>query len=361
VRLSGAGTRLPRFRVPPSLRAKPSECIQAMARGDLLLDLVRAGARGDQQLFRKVVEALIAEERVKQHHVLADRLAEYLDANGASRLVPAPASSPSRSASPNELLRYLSPNRGLESLILPPFLEEACRELIEEQCRADLLRSYNIEPRHRILLIGPPGNGKTSLAEALAFELNVPLLVVRYESVIASYLGETALRLAKLFEIVRTQRCVLFFDEFDVVGKERSDVHETGEIKRIVSSLLLQVDALPSYVVVVAATNHPEILDRAAWRRFQVRLNLPMPSVATAGRWFEQFQERARISLGIEPATLAKKLAGLSYSELEQFAQDVQRRVVLDRSSGDAREIVEKRLVQWADRSRGATPDDERG
>ena len=107
----------------------------------------------------------------------------------------------------------------------------------------------------------------------------VPLVSVRYESVIASYLGETAVRLSRLFDQVRTRRCVLFFDEFDVVGKERGDLHETGEIKRVVSSLLLQIDTLPSSVVAISATNHPELLDRAVWRRFQLpassRASLP--------------------------------------------------------------------------------------
>jgi len=213
-----------------------------MARADLLLDLVRAGAKGDQMLFRKSLEALITEERAKQHHMLADRLASHLQANGS------PGAQPAVGLKRNgfgELYYDVEPRRRLEHLILSETVAAACREVIEEQNRADLLRAHNLEPRHRILLTGPPGNGKTSLAEALASELARPLLVVRYEAVIASYLGETAVRLSRLFEQVRTQRCVLFFDEFDVVGKERGDVHETGEIKRVVSSLLLQVDALP--------------------------------------------------------------------------------------------------------------------
>ena len=110
----------------------------------------------------------------------------------------------------------------------------------------------------------------------------MPLLIVCYEAVIASYLGETAVRLSRLFAQVRTRRCILFFDEFDVVGKERGDVHETGEIKRVVSSLLLQIDGLPSHVVAVTATNHPELLDRAVWRQFQLRLERPAPSPALA-------------------------------------------------------------------------------
>ena len=91
--------------------------------------------------------------------------------------------------------------------------------------------------------------------------------MVRYETLIGSFLGETAMRLAQLCAQARGQRCLLFFDEFDVIGKERGDQHETGEIKRVVSSLLLQIDQLPSHVLVVTATNHSELLDRAVWRR----------------------------------------------------------------------------------------------
>lgn len=102
------------------------------------------------------------------------------------------------------------------------------------------------EPSNNLLLIGDSGNGKTSLAEAIAEALMMPLLTVRYENIIGLYLGETASRLSKLFEYVHTIECVLFFDEFETLGKERGDIHETGEIKRVVSSLLLQIDALPS-------------------------------------------------------------------------------------------------------------------
>jgi len=318
-----------------------------MARSDIILELVRAGARGDQVLFRKALEAMIAEERAKQHHVLADRLAAHLQHNGA----PAGGASPAaRNGQFAELYAELVPQRRLDDMFLPSVVKAACLELIEEQNRSDLLRAHNLEPRHRVLLAGPPGNGKTSLAEALADELAVPLLAVRYESVIASYLGETAVRLSRLFEQVRTRRCVLFFDEFDVVGKERGDVHETGEIKRVVSSLLLQVDALPTYVIVVTATNHPELLDRAVWRRFQLRLLLPPPSSAQAVAWFSRFEERLGAKLSPAPATLAKRLGGLSYSELEQFGMDVQRRYVLALPDADIRRIVSERLAQWAKR-----------
>lgn len=328
-----------------------------MARADLLLDLVRAGARGDQSLFRKSLEALVAEERAKQHHVLADRLAAHLPQNeGGWHAQPSPVR---RNGPASDLFFEVEPRRRLEDLILPEVVTGACRELIEEHNRADLLRAHNLEPRHRVLLAGPPGNGKTSLAEAIATEMAATLVVVRYESVIASYLGETAVRLARLFEQARTHRCVLFFDEFDVVGKERGDIHETGEIKRVVSSALLQVDALPSYVVVVTATNHPELLDRAVWRRFQLRLELPAPTASQVQEWFRRFEDRSGLKLGIAGTTLTKRLKRVSFSELEQFGLDVQRRYVLALPEADLRRIVEERLEQWEQRFSPAKPNNE--
>jgi SpoVK/Ycf46/Vps4 family AAA+-type ATPase len=249
-----------------------------MPRADLLVRLVEAGLRGDKTFLKKIVEAIIAEERAKQHTVLAKKLEETLSAAlGAppATNTSASATSPTNSSATNSraprleshennLVHEITPYRQLADLILPAETNLICQSLIEEQQRRDLLRSYNLEPRNRLLLIGPPGNGKTSLAEAIAEALIVPLLMVRYESVVGSYLGETAGRLKKLFDYASTRRCVLFFDEFEALGQERGDIHETGEIKRVVSSLLTWIDCLPSHVLVIGATNHPELLDRAA-------------------------------------------------------------------------------------------------
>src|SRR5205807_9987466 len=182
-----------------------------------------------------------------------------------------------------------------------------------------VLRAHSLEPRHRVLLAGPPGNGKTSLAEAIAEALAVPFFIVRYEAMIGSFLGETASRLKRVFDYARTTPCLLFFDEFDAVGKERGDTHETGEIKRVVTSLLMQIDDLPSYVVVVAATNHAELLDRAVWRRFELRLSLPAPDENQLAAFVANLSQRADIQLGVKPQQAAKALRGLSYGEAEQF------------------------------------------
>jgi len=319
-----------------------------MARADLILNLVRAGVRGDQAQFQKTVEALAADERAKNHGILADRLIAQLQQEGNRQ--PRPLAPPPARPLSGPLLAEVVPGRRMEDLILSAEAERAVGELVEEQHRADLLRSHNLEPRNRVLLAGPPGNGKTSLAEAIADALNAPFLVVRYEAIIGSYLGETAQRIGQVFEHARSRQCVLFFDEFDAIAKERGDLHETGEIKRVVSSLLLQIDALPTYVVVVTASNHPELLDRAVWRRFQIRLELPMPKQGQIEQWFKRFEKRTGHGLGLSPRSLAQSLKGLSFAEVEDFGTDVLRRIALNEPDADAKKIAGQCLDQWKKR-----------
>ncbi|MBI5100618.1 MAG: ATP-binding protein [Nitrospirae bacterium] len=317
-----------------------------MARADLLINLVKAGSSGDHALFKKTVEALAAEERAKQHHVLADRLIGNIKSNGSSYQL----TTNGIDEKVQNLLFDIQPKISLQDLILPGMVLTECKELIEEHQRRELLHSYNLEPRNRILLAGPPGNGKTSLAEAIAQELMVPFFVVRYEGIIGSYLGETATRLKKLFEYARTRNCVLFFDEFDAIGKERGDVHETGEIKRVVSSLLMQIDTLPSYVVVVTASNHPELLDRAVWRRFQLKMLLPKPSISQVEEWLIRFEKRLKNQLGHSLNVLAKRLEGASFAELEDFCTDILRRNTLSLPDSNIKKIVDERIKQWETR-----------
>jgi len=150
-----------------------------------------------------------------------------------------------------------------------------------------------------------------------------------------------------VFDFARSTPCVLFLDEFDALGKERGDIHETGEIKRVVSSLLLQMDDLPSYTVIVCASNHPELLDRAVWRRFQLRLELPMPTRADFRRWLAHVGAD-RKSLGIDPAALARDLEGGSYAEAEEFLLDVKRKIVLSRAAPKL--VVTQQLKAWKHR-----------
>lgn len=322
-----------------------------MARSDLLVSLVKAGASGDRSSLTSTVEAMVAEERAKSHHVLADRLHRALQS------VPVTTSSELRrpSAAGRDFVIESEPRATLESLILTLPAEQLTRQLIEEQRRADLLRAQGMQPRHRVLLSGPPGNGKTSIAEAIAEAVAVPLLTVRYDALVGAYLGETNARLARLFEYARATPCVLFFDEFDAVGKERGDVHETGEIKRVVSFLLMQLDQLPSYVVVVAATNHAELLDRAVWRRFQLRIDMPLPTRDAMAVLIDRFFDAWPESPGMTAKAVATQMGRTSFAEVFEFCQNIRRRHILSQGGETLKSILAQELRLWKTRIRPET------
>ncbi len=321
-----------------------------MARSDLLISLVKASIGGNKTAVRSAVENIIAEEKGKQHNVLAERLTRALQTNGnGSRTLP-----PSGYENQNrvrEALAEVTPKHRLDDIVLNEQTRQNVDQLIEEQQRASLLRAHGLDPRHRVMLVGPPGNGKTSLAEAIAESLAVPFFIIRYEALIGSYLGETAQRLKRVFDFIRTTPCVVFFDEFDAVGKERGDLHETGEIKRVVSSLLMHVDELPSYAVIIAASNHAELLDRAVWRRFQLRLKLPAPTAKELQIYLEKHFKQFDGSPGISPANVVKRLGSVSYAEAEEFILDIRRREVLSMHEKPLKSILSEQLQAWEDRA----------
>lgn len=318
-----------------------------MARSDLIVNLVKAGMKGDATDVWAMAQAIAADERAKKHTGVADRITKALETtrspngNGGSR-----PGLRVRDGSGGILRR--EPRRSLDDLYLSREVRYACDELVEEQRRADVLRAHGLEPRHRLLLAGPPGNGKTSLAEALAYELALPFFTVRYEAVVTSYLGETAQRLRRLFDFVRTEPCLLFFDEFDAIGKERGDIHETGEIKRVITTLLLQLDDLPSYCVLVGATNHPELLDRATWRRFELRLEIGSPSREQLTDFFADQLSKLEGSSGYTPKRLCETVSPKNYSEAEAFFLDVKRHFALAQGTCELRSLLGDRVRAFA-------------
>ena len=255
-----------------------------MANGKLLRQLIRSGAEGDLGAFRGAARRVIDEERQKQHHLLANDLEIILDGRAS-----APASAALRRLAetiPQDrerglpLLAVREPARRLEDVVLSPQNRSLLAEVLREHNREEVLKAYGLRPSDRLLFCGPPGCGKTLTAEVIAGELGRPLAVVRTDSVVSSFLGETAANLRRVFEFVSATPMVALFDEFDALGKEREDASEHGELRRVVNAVLQMLDAYDGRSLIIAATNHEGLLDSAIWRRFEEVLFLKPPTPA---------------------------------------------------------------------------------
>lgn len=239
-------------------------------------------------------------------------------------------------APPEHLLDFRVARHGLEEVILPALLEAECAAIVREHQRADELAKFKLAPRHKVLLYGPPGNGKTLLAEALAKELDVPFLPVKYGGLVESYLGQTGKNMQQVFEYAAGGPCVVFMDEFDGVAIDRGDSQDVGEIRRVTNQLLLQMDRLPASCVFIAATNAETLLDRAVHRRFDFVMELPAPTADLRQRCASRELDpvltpghdlRARID-----AVAALALPNLS--ALVKLCQRIRRDLVLNEGQG---------------------------
>lgn len=252
-----------------------------MASGKILRQLIKAGTSGDTAAFQRASEAVISEERQKQHHLLANDLEQILYGDqlrthqGISAVLPKIPVDKERGL---PLLDIRQPRRTIEELILPTASISAIEELLEEHRRQDVLRTYGMKASGKVIFFGPPGCGKTLAAEVIASELDLPLAIVRLDALVSSFLGETAANLRKVFDFIAQNPMVALFDEFDALGKERSDNGDHGELRRVVNAVLQMMDAYQGKSLILAATNHEQILDSAIWRRFDETVHFPLPN-----------------------------------------------------------------------------------
>ena len=229
-----------------------------------------------------------------------------------------------------DLVEVIEPKRHLNELVLNSNLRMQIERVIIENHHAEELLSFGLRPQKKILFCGPPGCGKTVAAEAVAQSLFLPLAVVQFDAVISSYLGGTASNLRKIFDFAKSNPVVLFLDEFDAVGKERSSHDEHGELKRVVISLLQLLDAQNGGSITIAASNHQSLLDSAVWRRFDEVISFKLPSKEERHILLEMIMNRIRIDEKIHLATFADALDGFSFADIERVGNDAMKNAVLD-------------------------------
>jgi SpoVK/Ycf46/Vps4 family AAA+-type ATPase len=296
----------------------------------LIKQMLSSHQRGDEAAFREAASEVIADERRKHHGLLADELEGIMVSGDQtarrgvafSSLKPLP-----KARDEADLVELCNPRRTLDAQILRPDVRDRLAEVLEEHRKASVLRAHGLSPARSLLFVGAPGTGKTSTAEALASELGVPFARVNLPVVVSSLLGETSRNLAAIFDSCRSEPWVLLFDEFDALGRERSDAGEHGELKRVVTSFMQLLDHYTGPALVIAATNHPTMLDDAVWRRFDEVLGFKLPTLRETEKQVRRLFRRVR--LAIEPREVARQLRGRAQADVELVCLAAMKRSVM--------------------------------
>ena len=308
------------------------EVVRPMANGKLLRQLIRSGVDGDLDAFRGTAQQVIAEERQKQHHLLASDLESILSGRPSARSVAVRQLTPSVPEDRERGLPLMSvrePVRQLADVVLSRQNLALLRGVLREHNRSEVLQASGLCPVDRLLLCGPPGCGKSITAEALASELGRPLAVVRTDSVVSSLLGETAANLRRVFEFASHAHAVVLFDEFDALGKEREDFSEHGELRRVVNAVLQMLDAYEGRSLILAATNHQGMLDSAIWRRFGEVLFLGLPTPGQVLQLLEVKLRGVRRSFEFKEVVEQGWFKGASHADVERLLLRAVKEMVL--------------------------------
>ncbi|GHC81596.1 ATPase [Pseudorhodoferax aquiterrae] len=256
-----------------------------VASSDQLKALIKSHISRDEGQFLSVAMQVAAHEAKLGHGKLAQELRDMIDAakvrvgQDASGKLVAIGSAAKPRGELASLLAVSQPANRLGDMVLDEVAATQLHRVIKEQRQLARIKEHGLAPRRKLLLVGPPGTGKTLTAAALAGELGIPLFLVRLDSLITKFMGETASKLRQVFDAITDIRGVYFFDEFDAIGSQRGMANDVGEIRRVLNSFLQMIEQDTSNSLIIAATNHAEILDYALFRRFDdvVEYHLPSP------------------------------------------------------------------------------------
>ncbi len=314
-----------------------------MASSDQLKALLLSHVEGDDDHFVSVAMQLAAHEARIGHGKLALEIRDIVQQarKRTKSATPIPIAKGLKDAS--GLLYATAPHARINDLVTSPEIKEQLNRVIREQRHVTKLKSHGLSPRRKLLLVGPPGTGKTFTASVLASELGYPLFQVRLDAVITKFMGESSAKLRQVFDAISEVRGVYFFDEFDALGTHRTSPNDVGEARRILNSFLQMIEQDDSTSVIVCATNHAQILDYALFRRFDdvIKYQLPDQDEVVAllrGRLSEY------VVKGFDWKALAHEAEGLSSAEVTLAAKDAIKTLLIEDHDTVTTEMVESAL-----------------
>jgi SpoVK/Ycf46/Vps4 family AAA+-type ATPase len=298
-----------------------------------IVALLQSHIDGDEDRFLSIATQLAAHEARQGHGKLAQELRELIDtARGKSSTVGRRGAGPVPIAQPKGELTSLLAARysdvRLRDMVLGADLQSRLSRVLTEQRQREQLRARGLEPRRKLLLVGPPGSGKTMTAAALAGELKLPLFTVLYDGLIGKLMGETATRLRVVFDAITIQRGVYFFDEFDAIGSQRSGGNDVGEIRRVLNSFLQFLENDHGLSLIIAGTNHPELLDKAVFRRFDDVITYGLPNPKIARGILESHLATYRLD-HVDWTKVVDAMGGLSQADIARAADEAAKVAVL--------------------------------
>jgi SpoVK/Ycf46/Vps4 family AAA+-type ATPase len=307
-----------------------------MARGETLRKLFKSFSHNEREGFLAAAMEIIEEERNKNHILLARDLEKLLQ-NGNGYIKPLAANPtpwhqfpepPKDKDTGLALLNVKQFDLTWDRIVLSEKIFDILQEIVLENRKQDILAAYNLKPKNKLLFCGPPGCGKTQTAKILSSALGLPLVYVNLTAVFSSYLGQTATNLQKIFTYIEKGEWLVLFDEFDAIARDRDNLNEHGEVKRLVNSLLQLIDNATNQSIFVAATNHEKLLDSAVWRRFDEVIFFDNPTVEQRTALLSRYLSAIRYT-AINLSTFAARLENATGADIERICSDAIKAVVL--------------------------------